>query len=76
MSLMSSEQEIMTVLADKLHFNFDSDVYSDDGKVVKLNISNLDLTDLPSEIMQLTNLQHLSIVSTRLELGSFSNWVS
>ncbi len=78
MSTTSSDQEIVAILAEKIGAVLKNAEYDDNGKIVKLNLSGLNLSQVPIELGQLTNLQRLDLHSNKLsqlpvELGQLTN---
>src|SRR6266700_994101 len=56
---ISRDQEIVTALAEKIDVSLETTEYDGDGNLLKLDLSGLDLSQIPVELGQLTNLQVL-----------------
>jgi internalin A len=61
-----TDQEIIKTLTEKLGLTSVNARYSKVGHVIRLDLSNKNLSQLPSEIWQLTSLQQLFLVSNEL----------
>src|SRR5258708_30830560 len=78
MSNTFSDQEIVAILAGKIGAVLENAEYDDNGNLVILNLSGLNLSQVPVELGQLTNLQELYLNSNQLsqvpvELGQLTN---
>ncbi len=75
---ISRDQEIVTALAEKIDVSLETTEYDGDGNLLKLDLSGLDLSQIPVELGQLTNLQQLYLSNNQLsqvpvELGQLTN---
>src|SRR5260221_8399908 len=78
MSNTFSDQEIVAILAGKIGAVLENAEYDDNGNLVILNLSGLNLSQVPVELGQLTNLQELYLNRNQLsqvpvELGQLTN---
>jgi internalin A len=78
MPTLQSDQEIVTVLTEKIGAAPTALTYDDDNKLIKLGLSGLALTQLPPELWQLINLQELNLDNNHLsqlppEIGQLTN---
>src|SRR5947209_14278051 len=78
MPTLPSDQEIVAVIIEKIGSAPTELTYDDDKRLIKLGLSGLALTQLPSELRQLTNLQILYLDQNQLsqlpsEIGQLTN---